>query len=674
MAFTPKTWRDFPNATTPLTAAALIDVETRVTDYTDTEAEAAQDAAESLANAYTDTSVGTIVSLGNVGAVWKGAWGSGTTYAKGDGVSSGTLLYVSVQNSNTNHSPATDTTGTWWVAVTNSGFGVDASRYGVLPGVNCAAILQSLLDSLYTNRGTKRGDTIYLPAGNYTFESEVSYYVENGYAQHIIGAGAFCTRISAATDFGAGNYLLRPSQPRSSIQKSVVQGFSYRGNPVSAAWNMSGVAIASGCTARDLYCEGGFHAGLEPLNDHTFILDCEAHGCTFNLYFGYQYQAKDNHIIRGGNYTDALFACIGVSGNNGLGGSELSGFHVGNSDYCFYKEDAADTAGFATFKGNTMETGGLNSFFSSNELTGIRFENTEIAIFGAENSAGGAQISDNLFMGCDQSGATEYFSATFLGAFQCDHFRNNVFIRAETLLVPGTDLAVVKSVGSGGGVSGNYVRCKGEFPTFLVAQTMDNKTREGWRFEDGLCRQYVPVKVDENVYAGDLLAGWVGGFAGSVKRFDTSFASACCGVALRTIVSGNYVFRQTRGYCDRVNLDSAASPDSGRHLIPTATTGRASHVAPGVAASASPIGRALSGNNSATKTGGATTNGSATVTMTSTSGIVAGDLITGTGIPAGTVVTVVTNATTITISANATATNTGLTFTYGYTCSAELSI
>lgn len=35
MAFTPKDWKDSPDATTPITAAALEDLETRVTDYTD---------------------------------------------------------------------------------------------------------------------------------------------------------------------------------------------------------------------------------------------------------------------------------------------------------------------------------------------------------------------------------------------------------------------------------------------------------------------------------------------------------------------------------------------------------------------------------------------------------------------------------------------------------------
>lgn len=59
-------------------------------------------------------------------------------------------------------------------------------------------------------------------------------------------------------------------------------------------------------------------------------------------------------------------------------------------------------------------------------------------------------------------------------------------------------------------------------------------------------------------------------------------------------------------------------------------------------------------------TGGATTNASSTVTVASTAGLRTGLGITGTGIPSGTTISSITNATTLTLSANATATNTGL--------------
>ncbi len=60
--------------------------------------------------------------------------------------------------------------------------------------------------------------------------------------------------------------------------------------------------------------------------------------------------------------------------------------------------------------------------------------------------------------------------------------------------------------------------------------------------------------------------------------------------------------------------------------------------------------------------GGATTNASAAVTVTSTAGMLVGMPITGTNIPAGATVTAITSATALTISANATGTGTGLTF------------
>lgn len=60
---------------------------------------------------------------------------------------------------------------------------------------------------------------------------------------------------------------------------------------------------------------------------------------------------------------------------------------------------------------------------------------------------------------------------------------------------------------------------------------------------------------------------------------------------------------------------------------------------------------------------GATTSGSKTVTVTSTAAAFVGATITGTGIPAGTIIKAVTDATTLELSKAATATNTGLTLT-----------
>ena len=74
-------------------------------------------------------------------------------------------------------------------------------------------------------------------------------------------------------------------------------------------------------------------------------------------------------------------------------------------------------------------------------------------------------------------------------------------------------------------------------------------------------------------------------------------------------------------------------------------------------------GTDIYGVSAASILGGATTNGSATVTVTSTAGLAPGMIIAGTGINANSYITSITNATTFTISQNATATNTGLTFT-----------
>ncbi|MDR3405117.1 MAG: hypothetical protein P4L99_21665 [Chthoniobacter sp.] len=62
-------------------------------------------------------------------------------------------------------------------------------------------------------------------------------------------------------------------------------------------------------------------------------------------------------------------------------------------------------------------------------------------------------------------------------------------------------------------------------------------------------------------------------------------------------------------------------------------------------------------------TAGATTNGASTVAVASTAGLLVGQAITGTGIPAATTVATITDGTHLTLSANATATNADLALT-----------
>lgn len=63
MAFTPKTWLDSPSTLTPLTAAALIDVETRLSAYSDTAATAIRSLTAPGAGVW-DTGVGLAVAVG----------------------------------------------------------------------------------------------------------------------------------------------------------------------------------------------------------------------------------------------------------------------------------------------------------------------------------------------------------------------------------------------------------------------------------------------------------------------------------------------------------------------------------------------------------------------------------------------------------------------------------
>jgi len=73
----------------------------------------------------------------------------------------------------------------------------------------------------------------------------------------------------------------------------------------------------------------------------------------------------------------------------------------------------------------------------------------------------------------------------------------------------------------------------------------------------------------------------------------------------------------------------------------------------------------ITNTSSAVSLTGATTTGSSTVgSLSSTSSLAAGMLVSGTGIPSGTAIASVTNGTTIVLTANATATGTGVALTF----------
>lgn len=103
MTLTPKAWKDLPNTTTQISAAALIDLEQRLGAYAD--------AAGAVGPAGPTGPTGPTGPIGpaGLGGNPRGPWASGTTYAIGDEVlGTDSNWYMSLVSTNIGHNPVGD--------------------------------------------------------------------------------------------------------------------------------------------------------------------------------------------------------------------------------------------------------------------------------------------------------------------------------------------------------------------------------------------------------------------------------------------------------------------------------------------------------------------------------------------------------------------------------------
>lgn len=133
-----------------------------------------------------------------VGAVWRGVWSSGTTYAIGDGVTRNSEPYISNTAGNLNHDPATDTAQTNWSPIITLPLGtVNVKSYGAIGNgvADDTTAIQAAIDAVL-NAG---GGTVYFPDGHYLVGGALR-------TTPTIGSGTFCAQLTIAKPAG-GNAI-----------------------------------------------------------------------------------------------------------------------------------------------------------------------------------------------------------------------------------------------------------------------------------------------------------------------------------------------------------------------------------------------------------------------------------------------------------------------------------
>ncbi|MBL9133229.1 MAG: hypothetical protein JNG86_18610, partial [Verrucomicrobiaceae bacterium] len=241
--------------------------------------------------------------------------------------------------------------------------------------------------------------------------------------------------------------------------------------------------------------------------------------------------------------------------------------------------------------------------------------------------------------------------------------RNRTFA-VQNLQQPVTFSGILSASGTAGV---NFIKTGPGKLILTGANTFATSATTGLQISQGI----VQVSADNNLGAGTSVR-LNGGVLSAAETFSTarqlilqanSGLDVAAGKTLTLTAATTGAFGITKSGPGTLALNSTANTLNGLQI------GGVAQLKPevgylgaggGVVSTNVTSGTPFGVGGTAALTGGATTPGSTTVTVSSTTGLFPGMLVTGSGIPAGSVITSVVNATTLVLSTPATATATGL--------------
>lgn len=399
-----------------------------------------------------------------------------------------------------------------------------------------------------------RGITIRLPAGRVKLTAQIDLPMFPCQVQ-VQGEGVYSTTVKCASDFGAGEFAFKPatlgSSPEYVFRDFALQGPNTSTTIGTAPCEMGGIRVPGGGRAENLRIDY-FKYGVEFTNDHNTLRDVRIAACFYCVYYGENTAESDQSIERC-NFTDPLWANIGVKSDNVMGGTTMISTHLGYGPYGIWKE-------------------GSGAIMAGCVLIDSQFEGCANAVIASELDEASNKVENNWFINCGQanlfSGAAAYAAPgePQTAAIRCGEFNQNYFLGSSilTATAKGSE-AVIKCTS----ISSCVFDFSGADGTAIVQNLVKLATAGDvldclfrWKGQQG--RLY---RAKTAITQYDLLRNnTTGTTAPHVKRYDTSGAPVV-GVALHAAASDEIVFVVQDGFT-KIRTDAGTAWPSNTFIKP----------------------------------------------------------------------------------------------------------
>lgn len=375
-----KDWRNAPDLSTPIDAAALEDLEDRHFVYSDQHVGGKPLAAPGAG----EDGQGFVYDNALQAWVWTDLATQAAVDAKlddpGGSVEEDLLLF----RGGAWDRLAVGTTGQLLVVREDGTIGylepprVYAQAWGADPthGVDAAPKIQNAINhaaAMIDGAGpTATGVIVDLGHGYYKCLSALTRPGDK--AVHLVGAGRDSCILDFPNDLGAGVRALDYAGPATGSVQHVTQGFFLRGQQtqISAALgaqtvNNDGMRVVAGERFEDITVKG-FRRGVEIWGDHQMAFNVHATGNFDNVYFPAGQPTVGDQAFYACGLEGAKRAGVAVAANSLIQTVEFNRCHFGFGPYAFYREAAATYGGWllnTTLNRCSCEAVGNGSIFDA---------------------------------------------------------------------------------------------------------------------------------------------------------------------------------------------------------------------------------------------------------------------------------------------------------------------